>query len=195
MFIDIDCEIGWLISDWQGLNLYVKDVDCDIYIYIDWYELLWLLSWDESVMAIYVEWDEISTIVGSVDWCICWRCDIDVTIESVIAIYDEWCELRWLLKVWLAYMMKDVTIEKCWMIHEWWWMSSGQYESTWYIRMKWTRMNRKQRNETELWLCYRIECALHLTNLKELSTVYFSHCKFIGNIDRRTMNGSVLPSS
>ena len=33
MFIDVDCEIGWLISDWQGLNLYVKDVDCDIYIY------------------------------------------------------------------------------------------------------------------------------------------------------------------
>ena len=32
-------------------------------------------------------------------------------------------------------------------------------------------------------------CALHLTNLKELSTVYFSHCKFIGNIDWRSMTG------
>ena len=48
MFIDVDCEIGWLISDWQGLNLYVKDVECDIYIHIDWYKLLWLLSWYEK---------------------------------------------------------------------------------------------------------------------------------------------------
>ena len=81
MFIDVDCEIGWLISNWQGLNLYVKDVECDIYIYIyiDWYKLLCLLSWYESVIAIYDEWHEFVMTIESIWDCIDdWKVLIDI---------------------------------------------------------------------------------------------------------------------
>ena len=104
-------------------DMVIEKCDCYIYIYIyiyimndvnyndDWkYWLIYMLNDMEIDMTLWKCWLKH-------EW---WDC------------YDYGNEYKTCWKVWLAYTLNKVDIE---VISDTWMMSSGQYESTGYMRM------------------------------------------------------------